>query len=486
MTRAGRGRRVAFYTLGCKVNQYDTEAMAGLFRRAGWEVVDYRQPADVYVVNTCTVTARSEAQSRQAVRQARRRNPGALVVVCGCYPQVSGEEALRATGADVVLGTRGRGEIVSLVERALRGERRLVEVGPYLPPREVREAGEAGAAGHRPGEGYEEIPVEAQGRTRAVLKVQEGCDMGCTYCIVPLARGPARSRDPGAALREARRLVAAGFREIVLTGIQLGAYGRDLGMADGLAWLVEQLAATPGLWRLRVSSLEPVDVSDRFLDVVAASPVVCPHLHLPLQSGSDRVLEAMGRPYSAAQYLALVERAREKVAELALSTDVLVGFPGETDEDFAATVRVVERVGFMRLHVFPYSPRPGTAAARMPDRVPDRVKEERARILREVGERLARSFVLGLVGRVVEVLAEREHGGWVSGLTGNYVRVRFPGGADLEGCLVEVRITGAEADGARGELVRVVAVGGPPGSGGDEADGPPCPGGAGGAGGRIG
>jgi threonylcarbamoyladenosine tRNA methylthiotransferase MtaB len=450
--------------------------MAGLFRRAGWEVVDYRQPADVYVVNTCTVTARSEAQSRQAVRQARRRNPGALVVLCGCYPQVSGEEAVTATGADVVLGTRGRGEIVSLVERALRGEKGLVHAGLQRPGQGVREAGETGSPGHEQRDRYEEIPVEAQGRTRALLKVQEGCDVGCTYCVVPLARGPARSRDPGAALQEARRLVTAGFREIVLTGIQLGAYGRDLGMADGLAWLVEEMAAIPGLWRLRVSSLEPVDVTDRFLDVVAGSPVVCSHLHLPLQSGSDRLLRAMGRPYSAAWYLALVERAREKVAELALSTDVMVGFPGETEEDFAATVRTVQRAGFMRLHVFPYSPRPGTVAARMPDRVPDRVKEERARILREIGEHLARSFVLGLVGRVTEVLAEREYGGWVSGLTRNYVRVRFPGGADLEGCLVEVRIKGTEADGARGELVRVVAVGGPSGSGEAVAGSPPrCP-----------
>ncbi|MEW6546089.1 MAG: tRNA (N(6)-L-threonylcarbamoyladenosine(37)-C(2))-methylthiotransferase MtaB [Bacillota bacterium] len=455
LSEGGPRGKVAFYTLGCKVNRYDTEAMAELFRRAGWEIVDFRDMADVYVVNTCTVTARSEAQSRQAVRQARRRNPAGLVVVCGCYPQVQGEEALSATGADVVLGTRGRGKIVSLVERALRGEKPLVEVapGPAMSTRPAPVTPEAATAPEQ----YEEVPVVGQGRTRAILKVQEGCNMRCTYCIVPAARGHARSRDPGAALEEARRLVAAGFREIVLTGIQLGAYGRDLGIPDGLAWLVEKMAAIGGLWRLRLSSIEPVDLTDALVGTMASQRVVCPHLHLPLQSGSDRVLAAMGRPYSAGDYLRLVERAREKMPGMALSTDVMVGFPGETDEDFAATLQVVEKAGFMRLHVFPYSPRPGTAAARLPDGVPEKVKEERARVLRELGMRLGRAFAEQMVGQVVEVLAEREQDGQVSGLTRNYVRVRFPGGPELEGCLVEVRVIGADPDGARGELTGVLA-----------------------------
>lgn len=474
MTEGAPRGKVAFATLGCKVNRYDTEAMAGLFRRAGWRVVGFRDVADVYVVNTCTVTARSEAESRQLVRQSRRRNPGALVVVCGCYPQVKGAEALALTGADVVLGTQGRGAIVSLVERALGGERPLVEVEPFsadtgadrtgpgegcgLYGSSSPEAGRAGAG--EPGEDeappYEEVPVESEGRTRAVVKVQEGCDVRCTYCIVPAARGPARSRDPGAALAEVRSLVAAGFREVVLTGVQLGAYGRDLGMPEGLATLVSRMAATEGLWRLRLSSLEPMDLSDRLLEVIARHRVVCPHLHLPLQSGSDPILAAMGRPYRAVDYLRLVERSREKVPGLALSTDVMVGFPGETEEDFAATVRLVEQVGFMRLHVFPYSPRPGTPAAALPARVPDRVKEERARVLREVGARLARAFALPFVERVVEVLAEREQEGLVSGLTRHYLRVGFPGGADLEGKLVEVRVTTVTEEGVRGDLVGVL------------------------------
>lgn len=445
MSMSTRPGKVAFHTLGCKVNRYDTEAMAGQFARAGWEIVDCREDADVYVVNTCTVTARSEAQSRQAVRQFRRQHPGAVVVLCGCYPQVKGREALAATGADVVLGTRGRGEIVSLVERALRGEKPVVD----LPP--VADRGE------RRTEEYEEVPVAGQGRTRAILKVQEGCDMRCTYCIVPAARGAARSRSPRAALEEARRLVAAGFREIVLTGIQLGAYGRDLDIAGGLAWLAGEIAAIPGLWRLRLSSIEPADLTDALLDVIASRRALCPHLHLPLQSASDRVLAAMGRPYSAAEYLRLVERAREKVPGMALSTDVMVGFPGETEQDFSATVSLVERVAFMRLHVFPYSPRPGTAAARLPGQVPGPVKEERARILRETGARLAASFAGRFAGQVVEVLAEGERDGQVSGLTREYVRVRFPGGPELEGCLVAVRVVAADPDGARGELTAVLA-----------------------------
>lgn len=420
-------KKVAFFTLGCKVNQYDTAAMAELFRAAGWQVVDSSAPAHVYVVNTCAVTARSEAKSRQTVRQARRRSPEAVVVVAGCYPQVRGEEALRATGADVILGTADRKEIVSLAERALKGERPLRAVVEYA--RSARAC-------------YEELPVSGWERTRATLKVQEGCDYRCAYCTVPLARGPSRSRKLEAAVAEGERLVRAGYREIVLTGIQLGAYGRDLGYREGLAGLVDRVGRIPGLWRLRLSSLEVIDLSSSLLSTLASVPTACPHLHLPLQSGSDRVLRAMGRPYTAGDYLQVVERGRAMIPGLALSSDILVGFPGEQEDDFLRTLDVVEEAGFMRLHVFPFSPRPGTRAAAMSEQVPEEVRKERAQRVREAGAQLARRFARGLVGSRTEVLVEEEKEGVVSGFTPQYVRVSFPGHAHFRGSLVEVQIEG--------------------------------------------
>lgn len=433
--------RVAFFTLGCKVNQYDTAAMARLFRRQGWQVVDFGEEADAYVVNTCAVTRRSEAKSRQAVRQARRRHPGAVVAVCGCYPQGRAEEVLLATGADVVLGTRGRARIVSLVERALAGKKPLVAAEDFTT-------------------GYEELPAEGGERTRAFLKVQEGCDMRCSYCLVPLVRGPARSRDPEAALAEARRLLEAGYREIVLTGIQLGAYGRDLGEEEGLARLVERVASLEGLWRLRLSSVEPTDLSSGLLRVMRERSTVCPHLHLPLQSGSDRILQAMGRPYTTAGYLEVVERARETIPDLALSTDLLVGFPGEEEEDFRCTLQAVREAGFMRLHVFPFSPRPGTPAATWPQQVPEEVKEERARHLRELGADLAAAFARRFWGETVEVLVE-EARECLAGFTPHYLRVRFPGDPRWQGALVRVRVRGQDEEALWGEpLVEVLAADG--------------------------
>lgn len=435
-TAAGR---VAAHTLGCKVNQYDTEAMLTLFRRQGYDVVDFREPADVYLINTCTVTHESDRKSRQLVRRARRANPDAVVVVAGCYPQTAPGEVAGIPGVSVVLGNRDRRRVVELAEEARRRQGApLTSVGDIFAERE-----------------YEDLPIAGfAGRTRAALKIQEGCNEFCTYCIIPYARGRPRSRTPESVRAEAGRLLAAGYREVVLTGIHLGAYGRDLppgpgGRRPGLAGLLRLVHGVEGIARIRLSSLEPMDTGDDLLETMAELPRVCHHLHLAVQSGSDRVLERMRRRYTADGFRRLAARARELMPDLGLTTDLIAGFPGETDEDHRATLTFVEEVAFSRLHVFPYSPREGTPAARFPDRVPAEVKERRVRELIALGERLALAFHRRLVGRAVEVLVEDEapEEGVRAGYTCNYVRVRFPGGEGLARRLMTLQTVAADAEG---------------------------------------
>jgi threonylcarbamoyladenosine tRNA methylthiotransferase MtaB len=426
------GPRVAFHTLGCKVNQYDSAGMEQLFLERGYQVVGFDEVAEVYVINSCAVTGRSEAKSRQAARRAARQNPGAVVALVGCYPQVDARAAELA-GVQVVSGVQDRHRIVDLVEAAGHpsGTGRAAPAGP---------------------ESCDFPAPHFAGRSRALLKIQDGCDGACTYCIVPAARGKARSRHPESVLREARRLLDAGYREIVLTGIRLGAYGREWGDTS-LAGIVGQLGELGG-YRLRLSSLEPEDVTGRLLEVLAGSPVVCPHLHLPLQSGSDRILDAMGRRYRAEGFCRLVEEVRGVWPGAAITTDVIVGFPGEGAAEYLETLALVERLAFSRLHVFKYSPRPKTRARDFPDQVPDTVKAVRSLELTRLGRRLARKFHSSFVGRHVEVLVEAQpEPGRLQGLTGHYVRARFAGSSRWCHRLVMVRVTGADPAGVEGELV---------------------------------
>lgn len=427
-------RRVACVTLGCKVNQYDTEAMLGLFRRAGYLVVPFEEKADVYIVNTCTVTGRGASKSRQIIRQAVRRNPGAVVVVAGCYPQTAAEEVMAIPGVSVALGTQDRDRVVELVEQTRHS-------GPVNAVTDIREAGN-----------FEETPVEEfSGRTRAPVKVQEGCGCYCTYCIIPFARGPVRSRLPESVRAEVCRLTGAGFREVVLTGIHLGSYG-----PPPLDELVRGLLDIPGLVRIRLSSLEPRHVRPGLIDLMAGDPKVCRHLHLSLQSGSEQVLRRMGRRYSAAEYREKVAEIRRRIPEIGLTTDVMVGFPGETDAEFAESLDFVREIGFSRLHVFPYSPRAGTPAAGFPGQIPNRVKEERAAQMIKLGREISREYHLRLVGRQVEVLAEAEDEGY----TDTYVRVEFSrlAGLDPINRLVRVRVTGAASEGVSGQLLKTEGI----------------------------
>ena len=402
---------VCFVTLGCKVNQTESEAMAQLFRGAGYQVVDSSAEADVAVVNTCTVTNTGDSKSRQVIRRMIKAHPESVVVVMGCYAQTAPGEVLGIEGVDLVLGTQDRMKILEWIER-VKAER--------TPQNAVRRIWEA--------KGFEELPqLSEEHRTRAFLKIQEGCNQFCTYCIIPFARGPVRSRLPENALSEARRLVEAGYPEIVLTGIHTGYYGQDLGEEWNLARLVRELVTIPGLHRLRLSSIEPMEYTEELVESIISSDKVCPHVHMPLQSGSDSVLARMHRPYALDEYRALLERLRQRIPDLAVTTDIIVGFPGETEEDHASTIEFVKSCGFSGTNVFPYSKRKGTPAADYPDQVSKKLKEQRVKDLLAVARASQEAFVRRFIGKPVEVLIEWiDPQGFAIGHTPHYIQVHLP------------------------------------------------------------
>lgn len=433
-------KTIAVCTLGCKVNQYDTDAVLAQFKDAGYEVVDFDQVADVYLINTCTVTNTGDRKSRQMIRRAHRSNPKARVVVMGCLAQASPDEVVEIEGVSLVVGTHQRQDLLRLVESL---------------PDESHQPVSAVVDDIFAVDDFEELPVSTfEGRTRAALKIQDGCDQFCAYCRVPYARGKPRSRKLSAVVEQAEEIVQKGYQEIVLTGVHLGAYGQDLRPQLHLADAIAALLPIKGLERIRISSIDPHEITPALLDLVAHEHKVCPHLHIPLQSGSDAVLKRMRRRYTTSEYRRVVEQAYAMVPDLAVTTDVIVGFPGETDAEFEETLQFVESTGFSRLHVFRYSRRSGTPAARFPNQIPSSVKEERSRALISLGERLAARFHSRFVGRALSVLVEEVGAGRAEGLTGNYVRVEFPAESDaLVGKIVQVSAKTADEKGISGVLV---------------------------------
>jgi len=428
-------------TLGCKVNQYESAVLTGMFQNRGYWVVDFNQRADVCLINTCTVTHLGDRKSRQLIRRVIRNNPEALVVVTGCYAQTSSDEVMAIEGVDLVVGTQDRARIVDLVEMA--GQ----QSGPINAVRDVFKNTK-----------FEELPAPVvTERVRAFLKIQEGCSNYCAYCIVPYARGPLKSRAFEDALAEAGSLVAMGFKEIVVTGIHIGAYGQDLGEKGNLTALLDSLAKLPGLARLRVSSIEPMDITSELIEVMVAHEKICRHLHIPLQSGDDEVLKKMRRHYTVNDFRQLVRAIRRKIPDLALTTDVIVGFPGETDEQFYNTYRFVQEIAFARLHVFKYSPRRGTPAAEFSSQIPPPVKEERSKRLLVLGRKLAYFFALRQLGCRVQVLVEGpsgQHAGFYEGLTDDYLRVFFPSSSfNLRGELVTVLIEELQGTALKGTII---------------------------------
>ncbi|WP_019119952.1 tRNA (N(6)-L-threonylcarbamoyladenosine(37)-C(2))-methylthiotransferase MtaB [Brevibacillus massiliensis] len=436
---------VAFYTLGCKVNSYETEAIWQLFQSNGYQRVDFEaDSADVYVINTCTVTNTGDKKSRQVIRRAIRHNPEAIIAVTGCYAQTSPNEIAEIPGVDIIVGTQGREKLVEYVEQIRRERQPINAVGNIMKARE-----------------FEELDVPSfTDRTRASLKIQEGCNNFCTFCIIPWARGLMRSRKPESVIEQAEKLVKAGYLEIVLTGIHTGGYGEDLDNYN-LAKLLVDLHQVEGLKRIRISSIEASQITDEVIAVIDGSDKVCRHLHVPLQAGDDEVLKRMRRKYTTAQFRERMVKVREALPGVALTTDVIVGFPGETDEQFQNTYNFIKEVGFSELHVFPYSMRTGTPAARMTDQIPDEIKKERVDRLLELNTELTVNYSKQFVGDVLEVIPERPfkedpESGLLMGYSDNYLNVVFPGTPHMIGKVCKVRLDEPGSEYCHGTFVRVL------------------------------
>ncbi|HUS59041.1 MAG TPA: tRNA (N(6)-L-threonylcarbamoyladenosine(37)-C(2))-methylthiotransferase MtaB [Planctomycetota bacterium] len=425
-----QNKTCAFITLGCKVNQYDTQAIREQLLLLGYREVPPEQPADVYVVNTCTVTSISDTKGRKYIRRALRLNPRATVVVTGCSVDSDPELFARLAAA-------AEGRLIAVRNSAKLSIPSLFDAATPAPPA----AAEAPAAPAPPAADTWSAGISAfEGHTRAFVKIEDGCDNFCAYCIVPYVRGRVRSRPMQSILDEAERLADAGFKEVVLTGIHVGAYGRGLDGVE-LADVIERLDRIPGITRLRLSSIEAMEVSERLINLAAGSKL-CPHFHLPLQSGSDAVLSRMNRRYAACDFASVVERIRRKIPRASISTDVLLGFPGETEADYLETERMCKQVGFSRTHVFPYSERPGTASAAMSGKCEPAVIADRKRRLAGVARETAHAYRKQFAGEDVEVLVEsqRDARGRLCGYTREYIRVEFDGPDDLMGRLPRVRL----------------------------------------------
>lgn len=436
--KLGHGRSVAFHTLGCKVNQYDTQAMQEKFIQNGYDLTEFDDIADVYVINTCTVTNLGDRKSRQMIRRANRLNPHAVIAVVGCYAQTAPKEILNIPGVDLVLGTGDRNQIVEYVEKARDMGRPIDGVHDIMKAKE-----------------FEEMAITSfEDKTRAVLKIQEGCDRYCSYCIIPYARGPVRSRKPKDVIHQVKDLIDAGFREFVLTGIHVASYGKDLDGMD-LLTLIEEIHAIEGVKRIRLGSLEPTLLTEAFVERIKNMPKVCGHYHLSLQSGNDLTLKRMNRKYTTSQFMEIVDRLRGHIADVAITTDIMVGFPGETREEFDSTMEFVKGINFSRIHVFKYSPRKGTPAARYNCQISKNVKELRSRKLIALGKEMERDFNNSFIGKEEWVLfeeASKNKMGWYEGYTSHYIRVAVQGDDSLIGSIGLVSLEDLVGDLVVGKL----------------------------------
>lgn len=421
--------KAAIYTLGCKVNQYETQALEAELLRRGHTLVSFDGEADAYIINTCSVTAVSDKKSRNVVRRARRRSPNAVVAVCGCYVQTHEDEA-RTLGADLLMGTNDRMGFLDALERAAaQRQAPIVEIDDALKRR-----------------GFEILPAGGmEGRTRALLKVEDGCVNFCSYCIIPYARGPIRSLPLSEAVRESVRLAGEGYRELVITGIEISSWGRDLEGKPELIDLIEAVCAAAPALRIRLGSLEPRTITEEFCRRAAALPNLCPHFHLSLQSGCDATLKRMNRKYDSTRYYESVKLLREFFSAPAITTDLIVGFPGESEAEFSATLEFIRRCAFSSMHIFPYSPRPGTPAAAMKEQVAAAVKEERAHRAAAAAEEMERAYLDHLVGQTLPVLFEQDEDGCSKGHAPNYVEVRISE-SGLHNVVRDVAITAVEGD----------------------------------------
>ena len=430
-------KRVASHALGCKVNQYESEAIAELFAERGYEIVGIDEPADIYIINTCTVTNFGDKKSRQLIRKVKRLNDGAVVAAIGCYAQTAPEEIKNIDGVNLIIGTKGRKDIVDLVESYIPEMGVLCTVGEISKERE-----------------FEHLSInKLADRTRAYLKIQDGCSQFCSYCIIPYARGPIRSRDPKDIMDEVHTLAENGFKEIILTGIHVASYGKDL-KGTTLLDVIRQVQSTEGIERIRFSSVEPNLITRDFAAQLSQMNKVCSHFHLSLQSGCNRTLKRMNRKYDTAAYAEAVGILREYFPDVALTTDIIAGFPGETDEDFEESIEFAERIGFSKIHAFPYSPKKGTPAAVMQDQIQNSVKNERTGRLIALSDAMGDKFIEGFIGKVMPVLYEQESSeNLYEGYTENYIRVTAESQTNIKNKILDTKILSAKKERAHGEIL---------------------------------
>ena len=423
--------KIAFYTLGCKVNQYESQAMSEKAAANGYEIASADEEADIYVVNSCTVTAESDRKTRQAVRRFKRNHPESIVVLTGCMPQAFPQDAERLEQADIVLGNRNNSKLFELINGYFSCGRRIIDIEE-----------------HKNGDKFSGGDISGfDRRTRAVVKIEDGCNRFCSYCIIPYSRGRVRSKPIDELKEELQKLSEAGFAEVVLVGINLSAYGTDIGLS--ICDAVE-LADSMNFKRVRLGSLEPDHITDEVIKRLSKLQSFCPQFHISLQSGCDNTLKAMNRHYSAEEYSELCKKLRANFPDAAITTDIMVGFPTESEEDFAENVRFAQRIGFEKVHVFPYSPREGTKAAKMPQ-IEKSVKEKRSHIMIEKTEEIRREFLKSQIGKTVEVLFETRHSdGYIEGYTGNYTPVKVKGELPC-GEILKVKITDVDGDFCVGE-----------------------------------
>ena len=434
--------KVAFATLGCRVNFYESEAMAEKFIREGYEVVDFDTFADVYVINTCTVTNMGDKKSRQIISRARRSNPEAIIAAVGCYSQMSPKEVSAIEGVDVVLGTRNKGDVVYYVNKAREEGEPQVHVEGVLKNKK-----------------FEDLKIEEyQDKTRAFLKIQDGCNRFCTFCTIPYARGSVCSKDPNKVIEEVKELATNGFKEVILSGIHTASYGLDLEGTVNLLTIIEDIEAIDGIERIRIGSLEPGFFSEENIEKIKGFKKLCPHFHLSLQSGCNTVLKRMNRRYSAEEYKMAVENIRKAIPYVSISTDVIVGFPGETEEEeFNETYKFLQDIKLTKTHVFKYSPRKGTKAADMPNQIDGRTKDERSKLLIELSNKNEHDFIEKFVGKEMDILVEKElkdRPNIFEGYTKNYIKVEIDCmAADITGKIVDIKIEKAEGEYAIGDLL---------------------------------
>lgn len=423
-------KKAASFALGCKVNQYESEAIAELFAEKGYEIVGIDEEADVYVINTCTVTNFGDKKSRQLIRKVKRQNENAIVAVVGCYAQTAPKELMEIAGVNLVIGTKDRAQIVEMVEQYDRANGVENHVSDIMKERV-----------------FEPLSIQKlANRTRAYLKIQDGCSQYCSYCIIPYARGPIRSREPQEVVAEVKRLAENGFKEVVLTGIHVASYGKDR-RDTSLLDILKQVHEVEGIERIRFSSIEPNVVTEEFAQTMATLPKVCDHFHLSLQSGCDKTLKEMNRKYDTEKYRQAAATLRKYLPKVALTTDIIVGFPGETEEDFRESYAFAEEIGFAKIHVFPYSPKRGTPAAARKDQLLNAVKAERSHTLIQLSDKMAAEFLVDAVGTDAEVLYERAVGdGIYEGHTTNYMKVHGRSEVDLTNRICKTHITRAEGE----------------------------------------